>query len=97
MSWMEGLLLICFLSFCFSIHPLFARRINFYCFSVLVFPLIFTLGFYWGPALVYGAGEYKDWVCVFIVPWLIGGYVGALIGIFLVGYFGGRSHGRRSD
>ena len=94
---MTGLLLIGFSSFCFSIHPLFVRRINFYYFSVLAFPLIFTLGLYWSPALVYGAFEYKDWAYVFIVPWLIGGYVGALIGIFLAGCFGGRSHGRRLD
>lgn len=71
MSWMVGLLLICFSSYCFSAHPLFVRRINFYYFYVLVFPLIFILGLYWGPALVYDAGEYKDWACVFIVPWLM--------------------------
>lgn len=88
MNWLSGLWLIGVLSLCFSLYPLVLGRLTKgYYFLVLIFPSILVFATYWVSAMVYGVGEYRDWAYVFMVPWLMGGYVGSMLGLFFTKLF----------
>ncbi len=88
MNWTHGVFLIGFLGFFFAVHPLIIKKkIKYYFFWILIFPLAVTLTIYWSPSLLNDYGEYRDWAYIFIAPWLISGYTGALIGALLVSRF----------